>query len=148
MDHQNVARVLGVMMDPYQIAFDWVSEKDIMKYTLTEEGVDRVVLVSLMVSAILCPSQRAEASFQLSDVAEGLGYLHSQNVVHGRLRGVSYCPNAYGAAKPVTFFQKVEHFSQPGRPCPIDRLCVTFDFLDISRCFQTYRSLVCTGSPG
>jgi len=33
-------------MDPYQVVFDRVSDKDIVKYTSTEEGVDRVVLVS------------------------------------------------------------------------------------------------------
>ena len=63
MDHKNVARVLGVTMDPYRIVFYWVSDKDVVKYTSTEEGVDRVVLASLMISAILYPSQRAEASF-------------------------------------------------------------------------------------
>jgi len=50
-------------MDPYRIVFYWVSDKDVVKYTSTEEGVDRVVLASLMISAILYPSQRAEASF-------------------------------------------------------------------------------------
>ena len=55
LDHQNVARVLGVTIDPYQIVFDRVSDKDIMKYISTEEGVNRVVLVSLFaVSASLC----------------------------------------------------------------------------------------------
>ena len=48
MDHQNVARVLGVTIDPYQIVFDRVSDRDIVRYVSTEEGVDRVVLVSLL----------------------------------------------------------------------------------------------------
>ena len=43
-------------MDPYQIVFDRVSDQDIVKYTSTEEGVDRVVLVSLpAVSALKLP---------------------------------------------------------------------------------------------
>ena len=47
LDHRNLAQVLGVTMDPYQILFDRVSDKDIVQYTSTEEGVDRVILVSL-----------------------------------------------------------------------------------------------------
>jgi len=32
----------------------------------------------------------ADVFFQISEIAEGLGYLHSQSVVHGRLRGASH----------------------------------------------------------
>ena len=61
LDHQNIAKVLGVMMDPYQIVFDRVSDKDIVKYTATEEGVDRLVLVSLSTASTpLCPSESGE----------------------------------------------------------------------------------------
>jgi len=67
LNHQNVARVLGITTDPYQIVFDRVSDKDIVTFISTEDCVDRVVL--------------------LSDIGEGLAYLHSQKVVHGRLRG-------------------------------------------------------------
>ena len=46
------------MMNPYQIVFDRVSDRDIVKYTLTERGVDRVVLVSqLIISVLLYPSE-------------------------------------------------------------------------------------------
>jgi len=41
-------------MDPYQIVFDRISDKDVMKYASTEEGVDRVVLVSLLAVSPLC----------------------------------------------------------------------------------------------
>jgi hypothetical protein len=45
LDHPNVATVLGVTMDPYQVVFDQVSDKDIMEYT-SEGGADRASLVS------------------------------------------------------------------------------------------------------
>ena len=49
------------MMDPYQIVFDRVSDKDIVKYTATEEGVERLVLVSRSTASTpLCPSELAE----------------------------------------------------------------------------------------
>jgi hypothetical protein len=45
LDHPNVAAVLGVTMDPYQVVFDRVSDKDIVQYT-SGERVDRETLVS------------------------------------------------------------------------------------------------------
>ena len=33
-------------MDPYQVVFDRISDKDIIKYTSTGEGVDCFILVS------------------------------------------------------------------------------------------------------
>lgn len=45
LDHPNVTAVLGVTMDPYQVIFDQVSDKDIMQYT-AGEGVDRETLAS------------------------------------------------------------------------------------------------------
>lgn len=48
--HPNIALVLGLTMDPYQIVFDQVSNKDVMQYTL-REGVDRVNLVSSILSS-------------------------------------------------------------------------------------------------
>ena len=57
-------------MDPYQIVFDRVSDKDIVKFTLTEEGVDRVVLVSLFtifaLSFVLRDRLKRASSFRMS----------------------------------------------------------------------------------
>jgi len=66
-----------VTMDPYQVVFDQISDKNIMQYTLSE-GVDRASLIL--------------------DITEGLGYLHSQSVIHGRLRGAAILVNDDGRA--------------------------------------------------
>ena len=69
MDHQNVARVLGITMDPYRIVYDWVSDKDVIKYISTEEGIDRVVLVCLVIFAIrfvLRSGLKHPSSFRMS----------------------------------------------------------------------------------
>ena len=88
LNHENVTSVFGVTMDPYQVVFDRVSDKDIAQYTL-DLGVNRASLVSFVSDSLQISPRLANAFSQVSGVAEGLGYLHSQNVIHGRLRGVS-----------------------------------------------------------
>lgn len=52
------------MMDPYQVVFDRVSGIDIVEYASTEQGVDRVVLVSFFTIFVLpCPSKPAGTCF-------------------------------------------------------------------------------------
>jgi len=82
LNHQNVGSVLGVIMDPYQVIFDQVSDRNIIQYTLGNE-VDRASLIQ--------------------GIAEGLGYLHSQSVVHGRLRGAAILVNDDGRAMLTDF---------------------------------------------
>lgn len=89
LNHQNITLVLGVTMDPYQVVFDRVSDRDIVQYTLNN-GVDRAILVSFISDPFPVPARSTGPFPQISDVAEGLGYLNSQNVIHGRLRGVSH----------------------------------------------------------
>ena len=76
-------------MDPYQVVFDRVSDKDITRYTL-DGGVDRVSLVSFIQGSRIIHLGLVNSFPQISDIAEGLGYLHSHNIVHGRLRTVSH----------------------------------------------------------
>lgn len=76
-------------MDPYQVVFYGVSDNGIVQY-ISNNGVDRASLVSLFLDSFPISLGFADVFLQISDVAEGLGYLHSENVVHGRLRGVSY----------------------------------------------------------
>lgn len=76
-------------MDPCQVVFDQVSDKNIIQHTLNN-GVDRASLVSFIPDFLPISPRLTNLFPQISDVAEGLGYLHSQNVIHGRLRGVSH----------------------------------------------------------
>lgn len=73
-------------MDPYQVVFDGRSDQDIVQYTLGG-GVDRGSLVNFITGPLLVHPELADPS-QILDIVEGLEYLHSQNVIHGRLRGV------------------------------------------------------------
>lgn len=82
LDHPNVAAVLGVTTDPCQIVFDKISDKDVMQCTLNKD-VDRGSLVS--------------------DIAEGLAYLHLKKVVHGRIRGGIILVNDEGRAMLTDF---------------------------------------------
>ena len=76
-------------MVPYQIVFDRVSDNGILQYILND-GVNRTSLVSLLLDSFPISLGFTDVFLQISDIAEGLGYLHSQNIVHGRLRGVGY----------------------------------------------------------
>ena len=89
LSHQNITSVLGVTMDPYQVVFDQVSNRDIIQYALNN-GADRASLVSFISDSLPIPPRLIDLFPQISDVTEGLEYLHSRNVIHGRLRGVSY----------------------------------------------------------
>ena len=44
LDHPNLASVLGVTMDPYQVVFDRVSDKDITRHTM-DGGVSLVSFI-------------------------------------------------------------------------------------------------------
>ena len=47
----------------------------------------------------------AHSGLQLSDVAKGLEYLHSRNLIHGDLKGVCDCPESYFTAI-LTLYQR------------------------------------------
>ena len=55
--------------------------QDTSRSTLTQTGLDWYL-------ALLFHSPDAEAHYQLSDVANGLSYLHSCNIIHGDVKGV------------------------------------------------------------
>ena len=56
-------------------------------YTANHPKVDRFGLVGVL----LLRSMKYSCTHQLSDIAEGLNYLHSWNIVHGNLKGVRDC---------------------------------------------------------
>jgi len=102
LNHENVTSVFGVTMNPYQVVFDRVSDKDIAQCTL-DVGVNRANLVS--------------------DVAEGLEYLHSQNVIHGRLRGAAILVNDRGRAVLTDFGSNSVVWNPEDIPKQIIRWC-------------------------
>ena len=74
-------------MLPFEIVCDWMENGEIAEYVRKNPDVDRVDLVSGFVSIIIISFERQ--ILQLWDVADGLHYLHSCNVIHGSLKGVS-----------------------------------------------------------
>ena len=67
-----------------------MSGGDLPEYMEKHPDADRLVLVGMLP---LCLSH-AYFRYQLSDVAEGLCYLHSRNVIHGDLKGVRRSPRS------------------------------------------------------
>ena len=82
--HPNIVPFRGLTVDPLQLISDWMPGGDLVGYVNQHPGTDRLRLVSPSLSStgkvfILC---------QLDDIAQGLHYLHSRNVIHGDLKGV------------------------------------------------------------
>jgi len=84
LTHSNIVPLLGVTITPFQLISDWMSGGDLPEYLKKHSDVNRLDLVG---GPLLCLS-RAQSRSQLSDVAQGLCYLHSCNVIHGDLKGV------------------------------------------------------------
>ena len=77
-----------------------MSSGDLPEYMEKHPDADRLVLVGMLP---LCLSH-AYFRYQLSDVAEGLCYLHSHNVIHGDLKGVRRFPRSCFTS-PLTSYQ-------------------------------------------
>ena len=85
LTHPNIVPLLGVTVDPPQLISDRMPGGDLIEYITGHPDADRRSLVSDF-STLLCKTLLPR---QLSDVAEGLNHLHSRNIVHGGLKGVS-----------------------------------------------------------
>ena len=84
LTHPNILPLLGVTIDPPQLVSEWMPGGDLQEYIKRDADANRLELVGVP-SVVFTPHLPI---YQLSDVAKGLCYLHSCNVVHGDLKGV------------------------------------------------------------
>jgi len=85
--HRNIIPFLGITPTPFQLISEWMPNGDLIEYIKKHSTADRLRLVCVPAVVFdLCLF-----SHQLSDVATGLHFLHSLNVVHGNLKGVRGC---------------------------------------------------------
>ena len=87
LTHPNVLPLLGVTITPPQLISNWMSGGDLPEYIKKHTDIDRLRLVGIP-PVVFIPRL---IQSQLSDVAKGLCYLHSCNVIHGDLKGVRGC---------------------------------------------------------
>ena len=84
LSHPSILPLLGITLEPLQLILSWMPGGNLMEYVKKHPGSDRIRLVGTLLQH---PSY-ADPHYQLSDVAGGLRYLHSCNVIHGDLKGV------------------------------------------------------------
>lgn len=94
--HPNIVPFLGVTMDPLEFISDWMPGGDLATYVASHPEADKVSL--------------------LVDVAEGMNYLHSYNIIHGDLNGSNILMDATGHAR-ITDFGLVV-ITHNGAPVP------------------------------
>ena len=87
LTHPNVLPLLGVTITPPQLISNWMSGGDLPEYIKKHSDTDRLRLVGIP-PVVFIPRLLLS---QLLDVAKGLCYLHSCNVIHGDLKGVRGC---------------------------------------------------------
>ena len=89
--HPNILPLIGVSMSENRFAMvsEWMPNGNINKFVKAHPEVNRFRLVRPR-SATLLPSFRQLKIPQLADVAKGLIYLHSNGMVHGDLKSVSF----------------------------------------------------------
>ncbi|KAF9645728.1 kinase-like protein [Thelephora ganbajun] len=83
LDHPNVLPLLGVTIFPLQLISNWMTGGNLPDYIERHTDADRIRL--------------------LCDIAKGLKYLHSCNVVHGDLKGSNVLVDDSGHARIADF---------------------------------------------
>lgn len=100
--HPNVLDLVGVpdtLEDgTFSMVSEWMVNGNIMEYVRNNAG-NHLKLVGRNRIFLL----RSLSTFQLAGAAEGLRYLHSVNIVHGDLKGVSLLVSV--PRTPLTLFR-------------------------------------------
>src|SRR5579872_4614149 len=89
LNHPNILPLLWITLDPLQLISEWMPGGELPQYIKERPHASRIGLVGTFVSLI---DRRSEPRYQLSDIANGLFYLHSCNIIHGDLKGVRDLP--------------------------------------------------------
>ena len=89
LTHPNVLPVLGISpkLFPLCIVSEWMIDGNIMDFTLNHPEVNRLRLVRR--PSFLSQSPNSQLSLKLAEVASGLQYLHSMEIIHSDLKPVS-----------------------------------------------------------
>ena len=88
--HRNIVSLIGVTTRPLQLVSEWMPNGNLREYLNKNPGAGRIGLVSfsplstVLLILLFLP--------KLSDVAEGLAYLHARHTTHGDLKGVIAFP--------------------------------------------------------
>lgn len=95
LDHPHVLPFLGIDSETFAPFFcmvtPWMRHGTILKYL--EDYVQIMNLDRCVSFLVLAPLPHRDVWHQIFEIAEGIDYLHSRNVVHGDLRGVSQIPS-------------------------------------------------------
>ena len=89
--HSNILPLLGVLMSENRFAMvsEWMSNGNINEFVKAHPKVNRLQLVRPPFATLLSPFRQPKFP-QLKGIAIGLIYLHSNGMVHGDLKGVSF----------------------------------------------------------
>jgi serine/threonine protein kinase len=133
LTHPNILPLLGVTIDGFQLVSDWMSGGHLLGYIQNNSDADRLGLVGIPPLRL----SQTYSDYQLSDVAKGLCYLHSCNVVHGDLKGVRSCSQTCSTTV-FTYHQLNVLVNDSGHACIAD-----FGLATVTKTLDSVQSVTC-----